>query len=64
MADFKRQWKRQGLIPVSRNSPESRVDDPIFKSLQASWERKGKTVPGRPDQEWQALMSRDHWPRG
>ncbi|MGW7071139.1 hypothetical protein ACWGII_19585 [Streptomyces sp. NPDC054855] len=64
MADFKHQWKRQGLIPVSRNSPESRVDDPIFKSLQAAWERQGKTVPGRPDQEWRALMSRDHWPRG
>ncbi|GAA1903157.1 hypothetical protein GCM10009837_28280 [Streptomyces durmitorensis] len=64
MADFKQQWKRQGLIPVSRDSPERRVDDPIYTSLQDSWERQGKTVPGRPDQEWMELMSRDPWPRG
>ncbi|MGW5864459.1 hypothetical protein ACWFRJ_20075 [Streptomyces sp. NPDC055239] len=49
---------------MSRTSPERRVEDPIYTSLQDSWQSQGKTVPGRPDQEWTALMSRDHWPRG
>ncbi|MFE0133955.1 hypothetical protein ACFWY6_20690 [Streptomyces sp. NPDC059037] len=64
MTDFTMRWNRQGLIPASRNSPERRVPDPIYTSLQDSWERQGKTVPGRPDKEWLALMARDHWPRG
>lgn len=64
MADFKRQWKRQTLIPMSRNSPERHVKEPTFTSLRDSWERQGRTVPGYPDQEWNALVSRDHWPRG
>ncbi|GGV17972.1 hypothetical protein GCM10010245_30380 [Streptomyces spectabilis] len=55
-------WQRQGVIPVSRRSSECRVE-PIYESLLHKWSAQGKTVPGRPDQEWQKLVGRDFWPR-
>ncbi|MEU1157432.1 hypothetical protein ABZ369_31095 [Streptomyces sp. NPDC005918] len=62
MADRAGSWKRLGVIPVSRQSPESRTD-PIYESLIRNWREQGKTLPGRPDPEWTSLVDRDPWPR-
>ncbi|WP_255948906.1 hypothetical protein [Streptomyces odontomachi] len=57
-------WKRQGFIPASRRTRENPVPEPLYAALMESWRRQGRTLPGRPDPEWNALVSRDHWPRG
>ncbi|MEV6977501.1 hypothetical protein [Kitasatospora sp. NPDC093806] len=31
-------------------------DEPIFAQLARLWTAAGRTVPGRPDQEWQHLV--------
>ncbi|MFE9251110.1 hypothetical protein [Streptomyces sp. NPDC007088] len=105
-------WKRQGFIPVSRQSsdqappptrparspatappppvtrepgpyaapppsvppppgygaqrPDPAPDadtEPEFARLWEQWTAEGRTVPGRPDPEWNALARRSPWPR-
>ncbi|MGA4840802.1 hypothetical protein [Streptomyces sp. G45] len=62
MADANGKWKRQGVIPVSRRPPEG-LAEPIYASLLTRWSAQGRTVPGRPDQEWNSLVAGDCWPR-
>ncbi len=62
MADRTGPWQRQGVIPVSRQSPDC-LTDPIYESLLRKWREQGRTLPGRPDPEWQGLVDRDPWPR-
>lgn len=63
MSGSKGRWQRQGLIPTSRHSPEEHVLEPIHAALIDDWRSRGKTLPGRPDQEWNRIVSRDPWPR-
>jgi hypothetical protein len=64
-------WKRQRFIPASRRTRENpvgrtrknTVPEPVYAALMESWRRQGKTLPGHPDPEWQAIVSRDYWPR-
>ncbi|MFI6345147.1 hypothetical protein [Streptomyces sp. NPDC050560] len=64
MAQNESGWQRQGFIPVSRRTRENRDTEPLFTELLDSWRKQGRTLPGRPDPEWQDLVSRDFWPRG
>ncbi|MEU5687859.1 hypothetical protein [Streptomyces venezuelae] len=47
---------------MSRQSPDCRTD-PIYAALHRKWREQGRTLPGRPDPEWTALVDRDPWPR-
>ncbi|QKW07432.1 hypothetical protein HUT18_14630 [Streptomyces sp. NA04227] len=64
MTEYTGGWKQQRYIPESRRPPERQAPEPIYSSLLESWYRQGRTVPGRPDPEWNAIASRDFWPKG
>jgi hypothetical protein len=56
-----------GLMPVigSQRGGETvpRPDpEPIYTELAQRWEREGRLVPGRDDQEWTPLAGRYPWP--
>ncbi|MEU8483696.1 hypothetical protein [Streptomyces sp. NPDC048641] len=53
----------EGFIPQSRESPECRIDEPLYGALLDSWRRRGRTLPGLPDREWDEIAARDIWPR-
>ncbi|GHH69340.1 hypothetical protein GCM10018793_01640 [Streptomyces sulfonofaciens] len=57
-------WKRHGMIPASRRPHEDRAAEPVYTALLEAWRRQGRTLPGGPDPEWNAIVSRDFWPRG
>ncbi|MFC9324735.1 hypothetical protein [Kitasatospora sp. NPDC057015] len=40
-----------------------RPDEPIFDELVHRWTSAGRAVPGHPDNEWTALVTRAPWPR-
>ncbi|MFE3492079.1 hypothetical protein ACFXOS_03100 [Streptomyces sp. NPDC059175] len=63
MTEFKGRWERHTLIPASRRDPADRPAEPIYASLAAQWSRQGRAVPGVPDREWTALVTRSCWPR-
>jgi hypothetical protein len=45
--------------PLSLTSPgaEQPGDTPLFSTMAAAWEELGRTVPGRPDPEWERLVA-------
>ncbi|WP_327378850.1 hypothetical protein OG393_33595 (plasmid) [Streptomyces sp. NBC_01216] len=49
--------QRTGSETVPRPEPE-----PMFAELAARWASAGRTVPGRPDEEWTLLARRSPWP--
>ncbi|MFE7775419.1 hypothetical protein ACFU5O_16265 [Streptomyces sp. NPDC057445] len=63
MTEHKGRWERQRLIPASRKEPGERSAEPIYAALMARWSAEGRTLPGRPDREWTALVSKSCWPR-
>ncbi|MFF2653080.1 hypothetical protein [Streptomyces sp. NPDC058045] len=63
MAESRGDWKRQGYIPVTRRAPDDPDPEPLYAAVLASWRRTGRTLPGRPDPEWNAIVNRDIWPR-
>ncbi|MFD7539933.1 hypothetical protein [Streptomyces sp. NPDC059819] len=46
----------------SETVPHSAALEPIFTALAAQWERNGRLVPGRADEEWTILARRYPWP--
>ncbi|MEU5436002.1 hypothetical protein AB0G73_21840 [Streptomyces sp. NPDC020719] len=70
MTEPERAWHRQAFIPASR--PASRTESaapapvapepPIYQELAAAWAAQGRTLPGRPDREWTAVITRPCWP--
>jgi len=40
------------------------VDEPIFTGLVRQWSAGGRSVPGRADPEWTALVGPPSWPGG
>ncbi|OON75360.1 hypothetical protein B1H18_23020 [Streptomyces tsukubensis] len=99
MTESRGGWKRQGFIPVSRQSsdragaqtpPRNRPPglpasphpagappppppppadrwgpspEPLYSALLAEWSAEGRTLPGRPDPEWNSLIRGNPWPR-
>ncbi|MFF2849611.1 hypothetical protein ACFVT5_25230 [Streptomyces sp. NPDC058001] len=48
---------------MSRRAPGHQSPEPVYTSLVEAWHRAGRTVPGRPDPEWDTLVTREIWPR-
>ncbi|MEU6485953.1 hypothetical protein [Streptomyces sp. NPDC046887] len=42
----------------TREGPAASADPPIYRALVRQWASGGRTVPGRPDQEWVRLTAR------
>ncbi|MFD5554829.1 hypothetical protein ACFWIA_13475 [Streptomyces sp. NPDC127068] len=47
-----------GPTPRYAGAPE-----PEYRRLAETWRREGRSVPGRPDPEWESLVRREIWPR-
>ncbi|MEU6057112.1 hypothetical protein [Streptomyces sp. NPDC047097] len=75
MAPHAGRWQRVPLIPQSRHAtanemdavaaappPQGPVPPPVYSSLIDEWQALGRTLPGIPDREWDALVSRPIWP--
>ncbi|PRH75657.1 hypothetical protein C6N75_29795 [Streptomyces solincola] len=68
-------WERVPLIPQSRHAAATEMDaapaapppvpaPPVYSSLLHEWRVHGRALPGVPDHEWDALVSRPVWPGG
>ncbi|MEU6662522.1 hypothetical protein [Streptomyces sp. NPDC046821] len=62
MPENKKRRPLKGFIPQSRESPEYRIDEPLYGELLDRWRDQGRTLPGAPDREWDEIVSRDIWP--
>ncbi|MFD9793427.1 hypothetical protein ACFWXK_21045 [Streptomyces sp. NPDC059070] len=70
MTQPERAWHRQAFIPASRtetpsapaSAPGPVAGPPIYQELAAAWAAQGRTLPGRPDREWTAAVTRPCWP--
>ncbi|MCS0638989.1 hypothetical protein NX801_25755 [Streptomyces sp. LP05-1] len=63
MASGAGNWQRVPLIPQSRQPTEPRTT-PVHAALIREWRAQGRALPGVPDREWDALVSRPVWPHG
>lgn len=61
MAPHAGKWQRVPLIPQSRQATEAETP-PVYSALTREWKALGRTVPGLPDREWDALVSTPVWP--
>ncbi|WP_420082829.1 hypothetical protein ACN6AT_37550 (plasmid) [Streptomyces sp. JL4002] len=55
--------RRTPVIGVQRSSGETAPRpelEPIFAELAARWERDGRAVPGRADEQW-TVLARSPW---
>lgn len=66
MTEPERTWHRQAFIPASRREsvppPSPAAEPPIYQELALAWAAQGRTLPGGPDREWKAVMTRPCWP--
>lgn len=57
-----------GFVPAPRARPragtlhQAAATEPIYADLAGCWEAFGRMVPGRPDAEWERLVSQIPWP--
>ncbi|MGW6404208.1 hypothetical protein [Streptomyces sp. NPDC055134] len=63
MPENKNRRPSKGFIPQSRESPEYRIDEPLYEALFDNWRQRRRTLPGQPDREWDEIVARDIWPR-
>ncbi|MCT9094372.1 hypothetical protein N4G70_36905 [Streptomyces sp. ASQP_92] len=63
MTETQGAWRRQTFIPITRRRFESEAAaEPLYADLVRAWAAERRTVPGRPDWEWNALVNGFHWP--
>lgn len=46
--------------PERRAAPHP-ADPPLYRALLRHWEKAGRTLPGRHDQEWNRIMTTPVW---
>ncbi|GGU00068.1 hypothetical protein [Streptomyces violascens] len=63
MTETQDAWRRQTFIPITRRQFESEAAaEPMYAAMVRSWVTEGRTVPGRPDWEWNQLVNGFYWP--